>query len=122
VHYTIYSIHITAYSPLGSPDSASMRGNTGTNLLTHDIVKEIALETSKSCGNVLIRWAYQRGTSVIPKSVTTSRIIENFDVFNWELTATQMEKLATIPQERFLTGTFWLKEGGPYRTLEDLWA
>lgn len=118
----LFRIHLTAYSPLGSPDSSNIRGGTGTSLLNHEIVKEIASETGKSCGQILIRWAFQRGTSVIPKSVTPCRIIENFDVFSWELSPSQMKKLASFPQERFLTGTFWLKKGGPYSTLDELWA
>ncbi|KAF9203078.1 hypothetical protein BGZ49_006795 [Haplosporangium sp. Z 27] len=62
-------IHLTAYSPLGSTDS---------DLIKSDLVGKIAAKHKSQNANVLIAWARQRGTSVIPKSVTESRIISNF--------------------------------------------
>ncbi|KAG0313358.1 hypothetical protein BGZ99_008951 [Dissophora globulifera] len=62
-------IHLTAYSPLGSTDSP---------LIKLDEVSKIAQKHNSQNANVLIAWARQRGTSVIPKSVTESRIISNF--------------------------------------------
>ncbi|KAJ8098010.1 NADP-dependent oxidoreductase domain-containing protein [Lipomyces tetrasporus] len=65
-------IHITAYSPLGS---------TNAPLQQEPAVQEIAARLGKSPTQVLISWAISRGTSVIPKSVTSERIIANFDDF-----------------------------------------
>ncbi|KAF9361405.1 hypothetical protein BGX26_003538 [Mortierella sp. AD094] len=62
-------IHLTAYCPLGSTDS---------DLIKRDEISKIAEKHSSSNANVLIAWGRQRGTSVIPKSVTESRIISNF--------------------------------------------
>ena len=102
------NIHVTAYSPLGSPDSVEMLKRSGPALLDHPIVGKIAEETGKSCGAVLIRWGLQRGCSVIPKSVTPSRIEDNFDMFSWQLSESQMASLSTMkPQERMLLGNFW---------------
>ncbi len=42
---------------------------------------------------ILIRWAIQHGTSVLPKSVTPSRIEENLDVFDFKLTDEDLKKL-----------------------------
>ena len=71
---------------------------------------------------VLIRWAVQRGTSVLPKSVTPERILANREVFDWALSDEQMAELSAIePQQRMLHGKFWIKEKGPYKTLADLW-
>lgn len=116
-------VHVTAYSPLGSPDSAEMIKHTGGSLLSHPVVTAIAEATGKSAGQVLLRWGVQRGTSVIPKSVTPSRIAENAALFDWELTAEQMARLngPEIEQQRLVAGKFWLHENGPYRTLEELW-
>jgi len=63
-------IHVTAYSPLGSTDSP---------LIKLDEVSKIAQKHNSQNANVLIAWARQRGTSVIPKSVTESRIVSNFN-------------------------------------------
>jgi diketogulonate reductase-like aldo/keto reductase len=67
-------IHLTGYSPLGSkpgPDS----------VLNDPVVEEIAKKHQKTNAQVLISWAIQRGTSVIPKSVTPERIVSNFQDF-----------------------------------------
>merc|ERR1712117_214486 len=77
--------HLTAFSPLGSPDSASMIGHDGASVLDNEVVKRIAEETGKSAGQVVLRWAVQRGTSIVPKSVTPSRIESNIDLFSWTL-------------------------------------
>ena len=42
---------------------------------------------------VLIRWAIQHGTSVLPKSVTPERIESNLDVFSWKLEDEDYKKL-----------------------------
>ncbi|KAK9243039.1 NADP-dependent oxidoreductase domain-containing protein [Lipomyces tetrasporus] len=70
-----HDIHLTAYSPLGS--------NTGP-LQEEPAIKDMAAKYNKTAAQVLISWAIQRGTSVIPKSVTPSRIEQNFEDFALE--------------------------------------
>ncbi|KAK9319875.1 NADP-dependent oxidoreductase domain-containing protein [Lipomyces orientalis] len=70
-----HDIHLTAYSPLGS--------NTGP-LQEEPAIMDMAAKYNKSAAQVLISWAIQRGTSVIPKSVTQSRIKQNFEDFALE--------------------------------------
>jgi alcohol dehydrogenase (NADP+) len=114
--------HLTAYSPLGSPDSAPLIDHAGASVMGNEVVLRVAAALGKAPAQVLIRWAVQRGTSVVPKSVTPSRIEANFDVFSWELSDEQMAELSALePQERLLHGKFWCKEEGPYRTPADLW-
>ena len=116
--------HLTAYSPLGSPDSSSMIGHSGTSVMELPVVMEIAAATGKTPAQVLIRWGLQRGTSVVPKSVTPERIEGNFkDVLSFELTEEQMASLNAVePQLRMLHGRFWTKpETGPYKTIAELW-
>ncbi len=114
--------HVTAYSPLGSPDSASMIKHDGASVMEHPAVARVAEAVGRTPAQVLIRWAVQRGTSVVPKSVTPARIDANFAVFDWELSDEQMAELSSIePQARMLHGEFWLKPDGPYKTLADLW-
>jgi len=113
--------HLTAYSPLGSPDSSAMIGHKGASVLDNEVVKKIAEEIGKTTGQVVLRWGVQRGTSVVPKSVTPSRIEGNFDLFGWELTEEQMTAISSLPQERMLHGSFWVKKDGPYKTVADLW-
>ncbi|KAI5788311.1 aldehyde reductase [Geopyxis carbonaria] len=78
-------IHITAYSPLGNNIYDKPR------VLDDPDVQAIAKESGKSVAQVLIAWAVMRGTSVVPKSVTKSRIESNFEVE--EISAEAFEKL-----------------------------
>lgn len=65
-------IVLTAYSPLGS---------TNSPISTDPIINEIATRNKKSVAQVLISWAAQRGTVVIPKSVNPERVQTNFEDF-----------------------------------------
>lgn len=110
-------IHVTAYSPLGSQEG-------GRDLIHDHTVELIAKKLNKSPGQVLVKWALQRGTSVIPKSSNPDRIKENIKVFGWEIPEQDFEALCTISdQKRVLDGKelFVNKDTGPFRNVADLW-
>jgi glycerol 2-dehydrogenase (NADP+) len=92
-------IHSTAYSCLGSTDSPLSKDQT---------LKEIANKKGKSTAQVLLQWGLQRGTSVIPKSVTPSRIEANFQLDGWSLTDEEMSKLSGLPDRFKVCGDSWL--------------
>ena len=75
-----------AWSPLG-------RGN---GVLEDPVVLGLAARHGVTPAQVVIRWHLQLGTVVIPKSVTPSRIRENFDVFGFELNADDLAAIATL--------------------------
>ncbi|RZB52955.1 Aldose reductase isoform B [Glycine soja] len=111
------AIHVTAYSPLGSSDG-------GRDLINDQKVDRIANKMNKNPGQVLVKWAIQRGTSVIPKSTKPDRIMENVSVFNWELPERDFKTLSNMPdQRRVLDGEdlFVNKSAGPFRSVEDIW-
>ena len=67
----------------------------------HDIFKnpvltQIAATHEKTVAQVILRWNIQRGVVVIPKSVHKERIVENFNVWDFSLTADEMNKIATL--------------------------
>ena len=104
-------IHWTAYGVFGSGEMGEpydhARLSAHHNLLKNEAVLAVAIETNRTPGQVLIRWALQHGSSVIPKSVTPSRIQSNFEVSDWELSAAHFESLSCVePQTRMLTGDF----------------
>jgi len=118
-----HDIHVTAFSPLGSPDSESIFPRKVPAVLMKDPrVQRVAERTGKNVGQVLIRWALQHGTSVIPKSTNASRIAGNLDVLDWELSSSDYSLLSGMAfQMRMVNGGMWLNPKGPYKTMEDLW-
>lgn len=109
-------IHVTAYSPLGSQE--------GRDLIHDPIVEKIAGKLNKSPGQVLVKWAIQRGTSVIPKSGNPDRIKENIMVFDWEIPEQDFQALCTVTdQKRVLDGEelFVNKTEGPFWSVADVW-
>lgn len=92
-------IHATAYSCLGS---------TNSPLASDKTLKEIADRNGKSTAQVLLMWGLQRGTSVIPKSVTASRIEKNYELDGWELSQEDIKKLDALPDRFKVCGDAWL--------------
>ncbi len=66
------------------------------NFFTDPILTEIGAKYGKSAAQVALRWNIQRGVVVIPKSVHKDRMEQNFDVFDFELSAEDMEKIKTM--------------------------
>ena len=83
-----------AWSPIGGI-TFYRDGSKGSTLEDPTIV-EIADAHGKSPAQVMLRWHLQQGRQVIPKSVTPSRIAENIDVFDFELTAEQLDAIDAL--------------------------
>lgn len=71
-------------------------GNGNANLLSKPELKTIAEKYGKTVAQVILRWHLQEGFVVIPKSVTPSRIEENFNVFDFELTEDEMNVVRSL--------------------------
>jgi 2,5-diketo-D-gluconate reductase A len=65
-------------------------------LLEHPVLAAIAARHGKSVAQIIIRWHLDSGLVVIPKSVTPSRIVENFDVFDFKLTDQDKAEIAGL--------------------------
>ena len=112
---------VTAYSPLGSPDSRAEKHAQDPKLLEDGAVMAIAQKHGATPGQVLISWSIARGIAVIPKSVNQVRIVENFAAAEINLDAADMAQLDAIgTSHRFVDGTFFTGPKSPYR-LTDLW-
>jgi 2,5-diketo-D-gluconate reductase A len=72
------------------------------NIFHNDVLVSIAGDYKKSVAQVVLRWLTQRGVVAIPKSVRKERIIENFDIFDFELSQKDMEKIAALDMKESL--------------------
>jgi len=115
-------IHMTAWAPLGSPDRPdSLRTADAPVLLDSPAIKSIASRRGCTPAQVLIAWHVQRGISVIPKSVTPSRLRENLAAAAVTLSADDLHQIAQLDRNcRLIDGSFWVAAGGPW-TLQSIW-
>jgi alcohol dehydrogenase (NADP+) len=110
---------VTAYSPLGSPARpARLRNDDDPVLLEDPVLVRVAAGLDASPAQVLIAWGLTRG-SVIPKSVTPARILQNFQALRLALSPEDLAALDALDRHyRFLRGAIFVKEG---ETWESLW-
>ncbi|WP_078550459.1 aldo/keto reductase [Litchfieldia alkalitelluris] len=80
-----HEIQLEAWSPL-------MQGG----LLEEPILVELAQKYNKSTAQIIIRWDLQTGVVTIPKSTKPHRIVENADVFDFELSQEDMDQIDTL--------------------------
>jgi diketogulonate reductase-like aldo/keto reductase len=75
------------------------------NIFHNEVLVSIAEKYNKSVAQVVLRWLTQREVVVIPKSARKERIIENFNIFDFELSQEDMEKIATLDTKQSLFHT-----------------
>ena len=94
-HIAQYGTVLESWFPLGG------RGNTQV-LFNDETIKTIASAHGKSSAQVIIRWHLQAGNICIPGSSNEQHIIEDYDVWDLELTEDEMAKLTALEKdERF---------------------
>ena len=81
-----HQIAVEAWSPLAR----------GGELLGDPAVVSIAKATGKSPAQVVLRWHIERGDIIFPKSVSPPRIRENIDIFDFELSASDVEAITAL--------------------------
>ena len=108
---------------MGNPGRpARLVTETDPEPLRSETVKAIATARNATPAQVLLAWAIQRGTVAIPKSVTPSRIEENFGAIQLKLSEEDMKSIAALDQGvegRIVKGHFFCKEGQDW---PDLWV
>jgi len=70
------------------------------NIFKNEILVSIAGKHGKSVAQVILRWLIQRGVVAIPKSVHKDRIVENFSIFDFELSSDDMALIATMDMKQ----------------------
>lgn len=85
----VHNIVVESWSPLGGSRS-------GNAVLDDPVITELARTHGKTPAQIVLRWHIQSGLVVIPKSVHAERIHENIDVFDFELSLSDMARLAEL--------------------------
>lgn len=83
------NIQLEAWSPLGSG-----------RLLTNEIIKQIAKKHHKSPAQVILRWEAQQNFVIISKTTHPQRMIENADIFDFELSNDEMNQINQLDEEK----------------------
>lgn len=84
------NIAIQAYSPLC---------RMIPEIRENKMLKDIAVETGKTVGQVILRWHIQNKTVPVFKSLKPKRLAENFDIFNFSLSEDQMKAISSLDQD-----------------------
>ena len=114
---------MTAYSPLGSGDRPeSMKQKGEPPLLENEVVNETAKKENITPAQLLIAWAIDRGTVVIPKSTNPERIAENLAAASHTLSSAARTALDNIDiQYRYVGPESWFYPGFTYEA-ESFWS
>lgn len=82
-----HGIQLEAWFPLG-------HGNQ--DLLGHETIVALANKYHKNAGQIILRWIYQEGVISLPKSTNPTRMAGNIDIFDFELTAEEMQAIEAM--------------------------
>ena len=85
-----------SWFPLGG------RGNTQT-LFNDETISGIALKHGKSSAQIILRWHLQSGNIAIPGSSNENHILENWQIFDFELSEEEMNAIAGLEQDIFFS-------------------
>lgn len=86
-----YGIQLEAWAPFGE-------GRGG--MFEEPVLTEIGNKYGKTAAQVILRWHLQRGIIVIPKSIHQERMVENFAVFDFELSKEDMSRIAELDKKQ----------------------
>jgi diketogulonate reductase-like aldo/keto reductase len=70
------------------------------NIFKNEILVSLAEKHTKSVAQIILRWLTQRGVVAIPKSVHRERMIENLNIFDFELRPEEMEAVAALDTKK----------------------
>ncbi|MCX2452288.1 aldo/keto reductase [Pedobacter sp. PLR] len=66
------------------------------NIFQNELLASIGHQYNKSVAQVILRWLTQRGIVAIPKSVRKERMVENFNIFDFELSSEDLQAISTL--------------------------
>ncbi len=70
------------------------------SVLAHPKLLELADKYGKTPAQIALRWGVQRGTAVIPKTSRLERLVENISIFDFELTADELQSIQQLDRHQ----------------------
>ncbi|KGN64212.1 NADPH-dependent aldo-keto reductase, chloroplastic [Cucumis sativus] len=112
------NVHLTAYSPLGSPwNPYGLK-----NLLKDPIVNSIASKHEATPAQVALSWILSMGGSAVVKSFNESRLEENMASFGLKLDEQDLQEIDKLEEKKMATGEFLINATtGQYKNIQELW-
>ncbi|WOJ95105.1 aldo/keto reductase [Congregibacter variabilis] len=96
-----YNIPVTAFSPLGALSYVALdMASDNESVLDEAVVLSAAQRVQRTPAQVVLRWAIQRGTAVIPKTSRSERLIENSSLFDFSLSGDEMAAISGLNRNR----------------------
>lgn len=96
-----FGMAVTAFSPLGASSYVSLdMASDAESALTGPVVTRAAERLGRSPAQVVLRWALQRGTAVIPKTSRKERLRENLALFDFSLNDAEMDAIGALNRNR----------------------
>ena len=96
-----YGIAVTAFSPLGALSYLELdMAKKMEAVIDQPVILSAANRLNKTPAQIVLRWGIQRGCSIIPKSSKVSRLQENFNIFDFELTTQEMTDISALNRNR----------------------
>lgn len=106
-------IRITAYQSLGGGED---KIGEHEPLLQNKVINDIAKKHNRSCAQVLLRWAIQRGLHIIPRSSNPEHVKSNIEIFDFELDKEDLEHIESLDtHDRICIGYFCQPKGTDVR-------
>jgi D-xylose reductase len=94
-------IAVTAFSPLGAQSYFSIgMAQPDESVLVQAAVREAAARHNRTPAQIVLRWGVQRGTAVVPKTIQSDRLRENLAIFDFELSAEEMQAISGLDRGR----------------------
>lgn len=94
-------IHVEAYASFGTTKSNE---TASTDIIDNDSILNIAKNHDKTASQVILRWTIQKGISVIPRSKSRNHLMENLNIFDFELSPEEMKSIDALNQNRYSRG------------------
>nr|BAN20668.1 aldo-keto reductase [Riptortus pedestris] len=109
-----HDISVTSYGPLGRPFM-----DNSLQLLDDPVLMQISAKYNKSPAQVALRYQVQRNVIVIPKTITKSRLHENFNIFDFNISTEDMKSIDELDRNKRLVTFSELSKHKHYPFLED---